>query len=264
MFAKRQETNSKEKINQAFQLEVFQPLKPGASTEHCCIIKGYSALFLGKVPTYESSGEGCTDYCVEKVLDRYNIDESRAHEVYLDVKNIGLLMYYVDDDGKLLQTRLFDLARISYCCGDHQVQPRIFSWVYKQETETGFQLECYAVRCSTEKKPRVIAQHLYRACEKLYFEIQAALESGKTFSEACKKTPSRNMNDIMEGIEKSTDRRESSGSFGLHIFGDNEDLVDLDFDADSVFGSPECSNLNYAVLDVNDEELTNIRYVADV
>ena len=165
-----------------FPLEVVQPLK-SPSKDKGVFIHGHACLYLGKVPTYESKGMECTDYCVQKLLDRYNIDETSAHDIYLDVKSLQLLFYYTDDDGKLLQTSGFDLPRVSYACGQHISEPKIFSWVYKQETDVGFQLECHAVRCSSARKSQIIAQQLFLACQKLYREMQAGLQSTRVFDE---------------------------------------------------------------------------------
>lgn len=252
MTTRRGRSRDRESDNPAFQMEVFEPLKP----EHCHYVKGFSALFLGKVPTYDPSGPGCTDYCVEKLLDSYNIDETRAHEVYLDIKNIALLMYYVNEDGRVLHTKAFDLARISFCCGDHVQQPRIFSWVYKQETDVGFQLECYAVRCSSERKPRKLAQSLYKACQGLYVEIQEAFKSSQAFSKACEMRTDQQDSDadcdpgeeesvVPHSLGGARPKERSSGSltFGYHPYLGDE-CIDLDLDDDSVFGSPESTSLS--------------------
>ena len=169
-------------LESGFPLEVVQPLK-SPSKDKGVFIHGHACLYPGKVPTYESKGMECSDYCVQKLLDRYNIDETSAHDIYLDVKSLQLLLYYTDDDGKLLHTSGFDLPRVSYACGQHISEPKIFSWVYKQETDVGFQLECHAVRCSSARKSQIIAQQLFLACQKLYQEMQAGLQSTRVFDE---------------------------------------------------------------------------------
>ena len=169
-------------LESGFPLEVVQPLK-SPSKDKGVFIHGHACLYLGKVPTYESKGMECTDYCVQKLLDRYNIDETSALDIYLDVKSLQLQLYYTDDDGKLLHTSGFDLPRVSYACGQHISEPKIFSWVYKQETDVGFQLECHAVRCSSARKAQIIAQQLFLSCQKLYQEMQAGLQSTRVFDE---------------------------------------------------------------------------------
>ena len=145
---------------------------------------GFHAMYLGKVPTHFSSSEEHTSVCVEKLLDICNMNETFIDEVFLDIKSFALIMHYVDITSKVIDTKLFDLARISYCSAGNFEDQRILAWVYRQETEEGFQLECHAVRCKTTRKTKVIVYQLYDAITKLFVEVQAALQASETFKKA--------------------------------------------------------------------------------
>lgn len=149
---------------------------PGSSM---CII-GYKGTYLGFVPSFESVGQDCIYYCVEKILDGCNAREALMREAFVDIQTSCLRVHFVDDHMKVVQTKIYDLARISYCCSNHDNDPRIFSWIYRQEIDIGFQLECHAVRFATDKKASLVATQLYKSFNKMYSEVETAVSSSRS------------------------------------------------------------------------------------
>ncbi len=157
---------------------------PKVSSIWCC---GHHAINLGQMPIMEKGGLMCTDKAVSLLLHELKLQSVDKHQVYVDVKSVGLVMYHVDENMKITNTRLFDLARISYCTADHQVEPHVFAWVYHQETLEGFQMQCYAVKMNSVRKAKMLAFQLNAAFRSLYEEVQAAEKSSQIFAEAaCK------------------------------------------------------------------------------
>lgn len=154
------------------------PDSPGGKSE---MRYGYRALYLGSIPTADLTN---TEMSVSLLLDRFRLGSINDEDIFLDAKICGLIMYFVDSKDKIVKTRLFDLARISYCSGDHIVDPCVFAWVYQQETRDGFRHDCHAVKTSSPNKARHLALLLNNAFTQLYHEVQAALKSSQLFHKA--------------------------------------------------------------------------------
>lgn len=145
-------------------------------------IQGYSGTYLGFVPAYESAGTECIYDCVEKILDACNIRECLMRDAFADVQSSCLQIHFVDDTMKIYESKIYDLARISYCCSNHTNDTRIFSWIYRQEIEIGFQLECHAVRFSSEKKATLVASKVYEAFNNLFSEMESGMPCSSLFN----------------------------------------------------------------------------------
>jgi hypothetical protein len=206
-------------------------------------VVGYQGIYLGFVPSFKSSGEECIYYCVEKILDACNAREALMKDSFVDIQSSCVKIHFVDERLKVLNTKIYDLARISYCCSNHSNDSRIFSWIYKQEIDVGFQLECHAVRFPTEKKASLVASKLFRAFNKLYSEVQNSVTCssmltrfrtrlGSSQNEADGKKQARS------SPRKSPRRSEKrSGSYVDNLAFENidEHCMGVEYDTDSVF-----------------------------
>ena len=146
--------------------------------------RAHRGLYLGRVPVSEASGKGCTENAVSLLLDKASLDCADIDYIYMDVKPCGLVFYHVDFACKVTHTQSFNISRISYCSGEHLVDPCIFAWIFHQENQSGFQLECHAVRVKSERRAKFLAFQLQQAFHALYKDVQAALESSKLFHAA--------------------------------------------------------------------------------
>ena len=140
-------------------------------------IRGLRVEYLGHVPTDDVASRERVNYCVEKLLDKCNMIESQTADVFLelDARACTLAMHYVDECARITCTRMFALTRISFCSGGvGGGDSKLFAWVYRQETADGFQLECHAVRCTNERRMKIIARKLYAAFNQLGSQPQVA------------------------------------------------------------------------------------------
>lgn len=78
----------------------------------------------------------------------------------------------------------FDVTRISCCLGCSGGDGRILSWIYRQETADGFQMECHAVRFPTARRANTVARLLYESFSKLFLDVRQALRTSKVFYSA--------------------------------------------------------------------------------
>ena len=150
-------------------------------------VKAHQARYLGHLPISHTGRSDQTESTVSTLVDQSTLDCSAVDQVYIDVKSAGLVLYRVDYNCKVTETIIFDLSRISYCNGNHRVDPRVFAWVYRQETSVGFQLECHVIKVASDRKAKQLAMLLQRTFETFFKEVQAALDSSRVFAEACAK-----------------------------------------------------------------------------
>ncbi|CAH1781241.1 unnamed protein product [Owenia fusiformis] len=155
--------------------------KPTAAVQYG---HGHRGLYLGHVTTNIANGDGCTEEPVCKMVSQRKHDVEQHTYVFLDVKPFCLLLYHVDESNKVTSTDLFDLARISYCSGDHKENPQVFAWVYRHETADGFLLQTHAVLCDNPRKARALALKMNESFKKYFRDIQDALKSSNMLKEA--------------------------------------------------------------------------------
>lgn len=184
---------------------VLGKLRRGNSKQHYG--RGHRGRYLGRTKTVMAGGDGCTNRPVSRLLAFDEYMGVELDEIYLDVKPLGLIMYFVDEDSRITRTKLFDLARISYCSGDHAQDSRVFAWIYRQETENGFQLECHAVRLANSMKAKLLSVHMCQAFDSFYNEIQAALKTSQLLNKA-----SGADDELSESKTFSPERQCSAGS----------------------------------------------------
>ena len=148
------------------------------------VMRGYRAVYLGHVPTDTPTSPVDTALCVEKILDACNIREINMREVFINFRPYALCMHFVDTFDRVMTSKMYDLARISFCSGGNFADHRIFSWNYKQETEEGFQLECHAVKVASERRARLLSVLVGQAFTSMHQEVQTALHSCRLFRAA--------------------------------------------------------------------------------
>ena len=172
-------------------------------------MKGCKGSYLGYVPAFESSGKDCTHFYVEKILDACNINEDRIREVFVEIYPTVLKMYIVDENHRILETMQFDYTRISYCCGTHKLDSRIFSIIYRLDSNDGVQLECHAIRFESEQKATLLAKRLFGALQRLQNEIEDTNIYGNTFLSKCKQ---RSSSSPMSSFSRQKSKKSSGSS----------------------------------------------------
>ncbi|KAI0239975.1 hypothetical protein LSAT2_009315 [Lamellibrachia satsuma] len=161
---------------------------------------GYSATYLGHVPTESSAGREYIEYCIEKVLDRCNVTESNMADAYVAVRACALLVYFVDADRRVTHTRHFDLARIAECSVASGSHVTTLAWLYREPLNDAFQVVCHVTRFKSEKTARVVAAQVYDAFQRLYTDCQMALASSRLFAKMARQRDLRGGCENAEGF----------------------------------------------------------------
>ena len=163
---------------------------------------------------------------------------------------------------KVTQGKTFDLTRIS-CCSSNNAQEdgRILSWVYRQETEDGFQMECHAVRFPSSKRANTVARLLYESFSKLYLEVREALRSSKVFYSACEQMSQQNNLPIADKANKMTTKTATAcrimrDRMSQVVNDDSADCANYDSNSDSVENRSDDSVFESISLDSESEYCT--------
>lgn len=82
--------------------------------------------------------------------------------------------------------------------------PRLLTWLYRQETSTGFQLECHAVRFVSEMRAKLMAFRMNEAFTKLYSDMEAAANYSKLMRIPEQSANSDNSRNVIKIREQST------------------------------------------------------------
>ena len=155
-------------------------------------------------------------------------------DAFLDIQSNHMSLYFVNDVCQVKDRKRYDLARISYCCGNHINDPRILSWIYRQEVDVGFQLECHAVRFDSDVKARCVASRLYMAVTSLYLEIESAVsQTGVLWKQAT--GGDTQTKQIPEKEAKLPTDRKPSYRDNPAFDNIEEHCLGMEYEADSVF-----------------------------
>lgn len=81
---------------------------------------------------------------------------------------------------RVVDVKQFDLARVAFCTGGvHPGYDRcLLAWLYRQETPTGFRLDCHVLRLSSRTRARRLAACIGASFSQAFADIQAAVEIG--------------------------------------------------------------------------------------
>ena len=91
-----------------------------------------------------------------------------------------ITVYEVDAWRRVTSRTRFDLTRVAFCTGgEHPAYDHcLLAWLYRQETPTGFQLDCHVIRLSSRIKARRLAAHIGASFHQAFADVRAATEIG--------------------------------------------------------------------------------------
>ncbi|XP_063061826.1 PTB-containing, cubilin and LRP1-interacting protein [Engraulis encrasicolus] len=68
----------------------------------------------------------------------------------------------------------YQVARIAYCTADHQANPNVFAWIYRQiNDDLTFQMDCHAVECQSKREAKMLAHSMMEAFRKTFHSMHS-------------------------------------------------------------------------------------------
>ena len=105
----------------------------------------FNVRYVGKVQTFTASGQGCTQYPVQKIWDAAP-EEKDMKRVLVTISPLGISL--ADTSAKKSHTQtMIDIKNISYCCAQKGLHETTFAWISKDDKSQ--RIDCHAVVCFT-------------------------------------------------------------------------------------------------------------------
>ncbi|XP_031429648.1 PTB-containing, cubilin and LRP1-interacting protein isoform X2 [Clupea harengus] len=157
---------------------------------------GYKVTYLGRVSISGTQFlSGCTESAVVGLStarhlaisngngnsngDNSNGDNSNAngnlapgHSALLEIRPFQVRLHHMDGRGEAMDT--YQVARIAYCTADHQANPNVFAWIYRQiNDDLTFQMDCHAVECQSKLEAKMLAHSMMEAFRKTFHSMHS-------------------------------------------------------------------------------------------
>ncbi|XP_076138354.1 PTB-containing, cubilin and LRP1-interacting protein [Alosa pseudoharengus] len=151
---------------------------------------GYKVTYLGKVTISGTQFlSGCTESAVVGLCagkhsgitngngnsntngDNGNGSIAPGSSALLEIRPFQVRMHQLDGKGgdPSVAMDTYQVARIAYCTADHQSNPHVFAWIYRQiNDDLTFQMDCHAVECQSKLEAKMLAHSMMEAFRKTF------------------------------------------------------------------------------------------------
>ncbi|XP_055030042.1 PTB-containing, cubilin and LRP1-interacting protein isoform X2 [Misgurnus anguillicaudatus] len=137
--------------------------------------------YLGKVTISGTQFlSGCTESAVVGLWDTKR--KSFAHDdsitssnAILEIRPFQVRLQHLDGRGEAtVAMDTFQVARIAYCTADHNINPNVFAWIYRQiNDDLTFQMDCHAVECESKLEAKKLAHSMMEAFKKTFHSMRS-------------------------------------------------------------------------------------------
>ncbi|XP_043926348.1 PTB-containing, cubilin and LRP1-interacting protein isoform X1 [Protopterus annectens] len=139
---------------------------------------GCKVTYLGKVSiTGLQFLSGCTEKPVNELWEKHELtqkDSTPAHGM-LEIHPFQVRLRHLDVKGEAtVHMDTFHVARIAYCTADHEINPNIFAWIYREiNDDLTYQMDCHAVECETKLEAKRLAHTMKEAFKKTFNSMKS-------------------------------------------------------------------------------------------
>ncbi|KAL2096044.1 hypothetical protein ACEWY4_008192 [Coilia grayii] len=160
---------------------------------------GFKVTYLGKVTISGTQFlSGCTESAVVGLcssskhstisngnsnLDNGNSNDSSiapGNSAVLEIRPFQVRLHHLDGRGggggveASVAMDTYQVARIAYCTADHQANPNVFAWIYRQiNDDLTFQMDCHAVECQSKLEAKMLAHSMMEAFRKTFHSMHS-------------------------------------------------------------------------------------------
>ncbi|XP_023647917.1 PTB-containing, cubilin and LRP1-interacting protein isoform X1 [Paramormyrops kingsleyae] len=139
---------------------------------------GYKVTYLGKVTiTGTQFLSGCTESAVIGLWERRALvqDDVLNANAILEIRPFQVRLHHLDSHGEAtVAMDTYQVARIAYCTADHNVNPNIFAWIYREiNDDLTFQMDCHAVECEGKLEAKKLAHAMMEAFRKTFQSMRS-------------------------------------------------------------------------------------------
>lgn len=134
--------------------------------------------YLGKVTiTGTQFLSGCTESAVIGLWERRALvqDDVLNANAILEIRPFQVRLHHLDSHGEAtVAMDTYQVARIAYCTADHNVNPNIFAWIYREiNDDLTFQMDCHAVECEGKLEAKKLAHAMMEAFRKTFQSMRS-------------------------------------------------------------------------------------------